>query len=186
MSDKLTALVDSADGRHFFTYFREASIQRPFVRRGAVRRPRATPATTTSGSSPRTSTAARSTTGSIAPSPPTVQLHADGSAAVHLQRGTSRTARPPYTLPDPDPEVGYDTRYLGALIGVFLPRFVQLGTVSADGTPFNPFVRHPNTAGVLNRKILRRTGAARRRGAGAPGRRLHRAVRPPCRTPTGR
>ena len=34
MSDKLTALVDSADGRHFFTYFREDSIQRPFARLG--------------------------------------------------------------------------------------------------------------------------------------------------------
>ena len=34
VADKLGALVSSADGRHFFTYFRQGSIQRPFAQLG--------------------------------------------------------------------------------------------------------------------------------------------------------
>jgi hypothetical protein len=152
MADKLTALVDSADGRHFFTYFRQGNIQRPFVRLGL------------SGDLAHTGNDyigvfTQNLNGSkvdywqrrsVAS---TVRLHADGSAAVHLRVDVTNGA-PAYTLSTPDPQVGYDTRYLNTLIGVFLPRFAQLGTVSADGTPFTPAIRHPNTPHVLNRRYF--------------------------------
>ena len=152
MADKLGALVSSADGRHFFTYFRQGSIQRPFAQLGL------------SGDLAHTGhdyigVFTQNLNGSKVDYwqhralASTVQLHSDGSAAVHLKVDVTNAA-PAYTLPTPDPKVGYDTRYLDTLIGVFLPRFVQLGTVSADGVPFKPFVRHPNTAGVLNRKFF--------------------------------
>ena len=154
MSDKVTALVDSADGRHFFTYFRENSIQRPFARLGLSGDLAPTGHDYIGVFSQNLNGSKvdywqrRSVTSAV-------HLRADGSAQVHLRVDTTNGA-PPYTLPTPDPGVGYDTRYLGALIGVFLPRFVQLGTVSADGTPFNPFVRHSNAAGILNRKMFAR------------------------------
>ena len=82
-----------------------------------------------------------------------MDLHADGSAAVHLNVDVSNQA-PPYTLPVPDPKVGYDTRYLGTVIGVFLPRFAALGDVTADGAPYSPTLHYPRVRGVLNRKFF--------------------------------
>ena len=152
MADKLTALVDSADGRHFFTYFRQASIQRPFVQVGlsgdlsdSLHDYIGVFTQNVNGSKvdywQRRSVAS------------TVRLQADGSATVHLKVDVKNGA-PAYTLPTPDPKVGYDTRYLDTLIGVFLPGHVQVGTASADGTPFTPYVRHPHAAGVLNRAFF--------------------------------
>ncbi len=155
MADKLTALVDSADGRHFFTYFRQRSIQRPFAQVGL------------SGDLARADhdyigVFTQNLNGSkvdywqrraVAS---TVHLHADGSAAVHL-RVDVRNGAPAYTLPTPDPGIGYDTRYLGALVGVFLPRAAELGPMSIDGTAFSPYVRHTRARGILNRKMFARS-----------------------------
>ncbi len=152
MADKLTALVDSADGRHFFTYFRDRRVQRPFVRVGLAGNLAHTGhdyigvfSQNLNGSKvdywQRRSVAS------------TVHLHADGSAAVHLRTDVENGA-PAYTLPSPDPKIGYTTRYLDTLIGVFLPRYAQLGTVSADGTPFPPVIHHPSAPYVLNRRYF--------------------------------
>ena len=152
MADKLTALVDSSDGRHVFTYFRQGSIQRQFVQVGL------------SGNLAHTGqdyigVFSQNLNGSkvdywqrrsVASS---VKLHADGSAAVHL-RVDVKNGAPTYTLPTPDPQVGYDTRYLDALIGIFLPRHAQLGTASADGTPIEPAMHHPRAPHVLNRRYI--------------------------------
>ena len=85
-----------------------------------------------------------------------VDLHADGSADVGLSVDVANLA-PPYTLPVPDPQVGYSTRYLGTLIAVFLPRYAALGDVTADGAPYTPKVHRTKVAGVLNRKYFQYT-----------------------------
>ncbi len=82
-----------------------------------------------------------------------VDLHADGSADVRLTANVSNHA-PPYTLPGPDPQVGYTTSYLGSLIGVFLPRFAQLGDITADGAPYSPTTHRPKVQSVLNRRYF--------------------------------
>jgi hypothetical protein len=82
-----------------------------------------------------------------------VHLHADGSAAVTLGVDVANLS-PPYTLPVPDPKVGYTTRYLGSFIAVFLPRFATLGDVTADGAPYTPRLHRPRVADVLNRKYF--------------------------------
>ncbi len=152
MADKLTALVDSADGRHFFTYFRQGSIQRPFVQVGLAGNLAHTGNdyigvfTQNLNGSKVDYWQRRSVISQV-------RLHADGSAAVHL-RVDVKNGAPRYALPTPDPKIGYDTRYLGALVGIFLPRHAQLGTVSADGTPFKPVVHHPAAPHVLNRRYF--------------------------------
>ncbi len=152
MADKLKAIVNSADGRHFFTYFRSGPTQRRFARVGL------------SGDLARTShdyigVFSQNLNGSKVDYwqhrelASTVDLHADGSAAVHLNVDVSNQA-PPYTLPVPDPKVGYDTRYLGTVIGVFLPRFAALGDVTAGGASYSPTLHYPRVHGVLNRKYF--------------------------------
>jgi hypothetical protein len=152
MTDKVKALVNSAEGRHFFTYFRDHQTQRRFADVGL------------SGDLARTShdylgVFTQNLNGSKVDYwqhralDSTVHLHADGSAAVHLKVDVTNAA-PPYTLPTPDPRSGYDTRYLDTLIGVFLPRQAELGTVTAGGAPDHPRVRRPKVAGVLNRKFF--------------------------------
>jgi hypothetical protein len=82
-----------------------------------------------------------------------VNLHADGSAEVRLDVDVTNAA-PPYTLPTPDPKVGYSTRYLGTLIGVFLPRYATLGPVTANGAPYTPRMHRTNVSRVLNRRYF--------------------------------
>ena len=152
MADKLKALVNSADGRHFFTYFRDRRVQTQFARVGL------------SGDLARTKNDylgvfTQNVNGSKVDYwqhralTSAVTLHADGSAAVHLGVDVTNAA-PPYTLPTPDPKVGYDTRYLQTFIGVFLPRFATLGPVTADGAPYTPVVHRPKVPTVLNRKYF--------------------------------
>ncbi len=82
-----------------------------------------------------------------------VDLHADGSAAVDLKVGVTNAA-PPYALPGLDPQIGYTTRYLGTMIGVFLPRFSSLGDVTTDGKPDTPTLHVPKVPHVVNRKYF--------------------------------
>ena len=152
MADKLKALVNSADGRHFFTYFRNRHVQHQFARVGL------------SGDLARTKNDylgvfTQNVNGSKVDYwqhralTSAVDLHADGSAAVHLGVDVTNAA-PPYTLSTPDPTFGYDTRYLQTFIGVFLPRFATLGHVTADGAPYSPVVHRPKVPTVLNRKYF--------------------------------
>lgn len=152
MLDKVNALVSSAKGRHFFTYFRDPATQRRFAHVGL------------SGDlTPTTHDYLGVFTQNLNGSKvdywqhraldSRVRLRADGSAAVHLTVHVTNAA-PAYTLPTPDPRFGYDTRYLDTLIGVFLPRQTRLGAVTEDGAPDAPHLRRPKVAGVLNRKYF--------------------------------
>ncbi len=82
-----------------------------------------------------------------------VDLNADGSAKVRLGVDVSNLS-PPYTLPGADPKIGYTTRYLGALISVFLPHFAQVGPVSVNGAPYTPTLHRTRVPSVVNRKYF--------------------------------
>lgn len=155
MSDKLKALVDSAQGRHFFTFFRNARVEHRFSRVGL------------SGDlSPTNHDYVGVFTQNLNGSKvdywqqrsvdSRVRLHPNGSASVHLQV-TVTNGSPPYVLPIPDPKSGYTTRYLGTALGVFLPHHARLGAVTVDGAPYHPTVRIPRVAGVHNRRYFARS-----------------------------
>ncbi len=152
MQAKVKSLVASAKGRHFFTYFRNPAFQNRFGRVGL--------------------------SGDLSPTPydyvgvfsqnlngskvdywqhrevsSTVHLRPDGSEQVHLHVAVTNDA-PPYTLPAPDPGTGYSTRYLGTLIGVFMPRHSTLGDVRINGKPTDVKVHVPKVATVRNRKYV--------------------------------
>ena len=84
-------------------------------------------------------------------------LHPDGSAYESLSLLVENPS-PPYDQPTPDPKAGYDTRWLGTSISVFLPTHTQLGVVTADGkTLIGASLEEPTTAlrGVVDRPLLR-------------------------------
>ncbi len=149
MSEKVRALVDSADGRHFFTYFRNAKVQDQFAKVGLSGDLSPTPHdyigvfTQNLNGSKNDYWQHRSITSRV-------KLNADGSARVHLQVVVDNQA-PPYDLPVPDPKFGYTTRYLGAVLGVFLPNKSHSTGLTLDGKPAEPRFNFPHVAGVHNR-----------------------------------
>ena len=143
----------SANGRHFFTYFRDTAVAE-----------RSSHASGSSGDLARTQNDylgvfTQNLNGSktdywqhreVAS---TVDLHADGSAGVHLKVDVSNQA-PPYTLPVPDPRSATRPAIWVAVIGVFLPRFAQLGDITADGAPYSPTTHRPKVQSVQNRRYF--------------------------------
>jgi len=149
MSEKVQSLVNSADARHFFTYFRNRHVQHSFAQIGL------------SGDLSRTlydylGVFTQNLNGSKTDYwqhrhvTSDVTVNDDGSAQVHLTVTVTNGA-PPYTLPVPDPKTGYATRWLQTAVGVFLPRKAELGRVSMDGRPVVPHPHHSHAAHVLNR-----------------------------------
>jgi hypothetical protein len=149
MSDKLRALIDSADGRHFFTYFRKPHVQHRFAKVGLSGDLSPTPHdyigvfTQNLNGSKTDYWQHRSITSNV-------KLNADGSADVDLQVVVDNQS-PPYDLPVPDPKFGYTTRYLQTLVGVFLPNKSQSTGVTLDGKPAEPRFNFPHVVGVHNR-----------------------------------
>jgi hypothetical protein len=85
-----------------------------------------------------------------------VTLHPDGSADENLHV-LVRNPAPPYLQQTPDPQTGYDTRWLGTLVSVFLPVGARLESASADGEPLpHASLRHSHLTipGVVNRPML--------------------------------
>jgi hypothetical protein len=152
MTDKLKALVDSAQGRHFFAYFRDPQEQHRFSQVGLsgdlspTRHDYLGVFTQNENGSKVDYWQHRAVSSQV-------HLNSDGSASVHLRVNVVNGA-PPYALPVPDPKVGYTTRYLGATLGVFLPFRVELGSVKVNGAPYHPKVRFPRVHGVHNRRFF--------------------------------
>ncbi|MGC4110509.1 MAG: DUF4012 domain-containing protein [Nocardioides sp.] len=86
-----------------------------------------------------------------------VALRADGSAD-EVANVITQNPSPPYELKGKDPRTGYATRWLGTLLGVFLPQDSHVSTVTVDGRD----LRHPwltttamHLRGVRNRLVVR-------------------------------
>jgi hypothetical protein len=152
MSPKLQALNKSADGRHFFSYFRNPDVQTHLAASGLSGDLSPTPNdyigvfTQNLNGSKTDYWQQRAVTSRV-------QLNADGSADVRL-RVKVHNGAPPYTLPVPDPRFGYTTRYLGAFVGFFLPDGVHQPTVRVDGSPYHVFFQKPHVKGVHNRRYF--------------------------------
>jgi hypothetical protein len=152
MQAKVKSLVASAKGRHFFTYFRNPAFQNRFGRVGLSGDLSPTPYDYVGVFSQNLNGSKvdywqhREVTS-------TVHLRPDGSEQVNLHVAVTNDA-PAYTLSAPDPKTGYSTRYLGTLIGVFMPRHSTLGDVRINGKPTHVKVHVPKVASVRNRKYI--------------------------------
>jgi hypothetical protein len=86
-----------------------------------------------------------------------VSLRTDGSAYESLSLLVENPS-PPYVQQTPDPKAGYDTRWLGTSLSVFLPPHTQLGAVTADGEPVTDASLEQTATsirGVVDRPVLR-------------------------------
>jgi hypothetical protein len=155
MKKKVESLVTSAKGRHFFLYFRDPRIQQGFARAGLSGNLSTTP-NDYIGVFTQNLNGSKVDYWQHREVQSTVKLNADGSARVHLHITVTNGA-PPYTLPVPDPGVGYTTRRLGARIAVFAPQHAFFRSTSINGHRF-AFIRHePKVAGVVNRRFIENT-----------------------------
>ena len=131
---KVRSLTESAQGRHFVTYFRDRTDQLAFDALGTTGDLAATPhdylgVFTQNYNGSKGDFWQKRTVASD------VRLAADGSAKVDL-KVTEANPSPPYTQTTPDPRRGYFTRWLQNNIGVFLPRGAQpAATAEVDGRP---------------------------------------------------
>jgi hypothetical protein len=160
MSAKVSALASSAQGRHFFTYFRNHRIEHRFARLGLSGDLSATPYDYI-GVFSQNLNGSKIDYWQHRDVSATVGLKADGSAAVHLRVAVTN-ASPPYAAAEPDPGVGYFTRLLGTRIGVFMPRNATYQSAELDGRPVQPTLHRPKVAGVRNRKYVEGTMSLQR------------------------
>jgi hypothetical protein len=150
ITKKASALLDSAKSRNFFTYFRDPAVEKQFAKVGLT-------GNLATGRHDYIGVFTQNTNGSKVDYwqhrtvTSKVQLHADGSATVHLRVKVKNQA-PPYALGGPDPQFGYNTRYLGASLGVFLPVHAHVvGQARMNAKSFVPQLLTPTVRGVVNR-----------------------------------
>jgi hypothetical protein len=152
---KATALVRSAQGRHFFTYFRSARIQHRFARVGLAGDLSGTP-------NDYIGVFSQNLNGSKADYwqhrvvSSVVRLRPDGSAQVELGVRVTN-ASPPYAGIPPDPGRGYLTRVLGTRVGVFMPRHATYESTAVDGKAAHPTLHRTKVHTVRNRKYVEET-----------------------------
>lgn len=152
MQEKVKSLVASAQGRHFFTYFRDVAFQHRFARVGLSGDLSPTPYDFV-GVFSQNLNGSKTDYWQHRELASKVHLRPDGSADVHLHVAVTNGA-PAYTLSTPDPKTGYSTRYLGTQIGVFMPRHSSLGAVRINGRPVDVKVHVPRVATVRNRNYV--------------------------------
>jgi Protein of unknown function (DUF4012) len=150
------SLLQDAEGRHVALYFRDRPAQEAFTKAGF------------SGNLSRTrhdylGVFSQNLNGSKSDYWQTrhissqVTLHADGSASENMTLVVGNPS-PPYRQKTPDLKSGYDTRWLGTSVGVFLPPDTDLESVTADGRPVpDAALEHTSMSleGVRNRALLR-------------------------------
>jgi hypothetical protein len=146
---KLEAMQHSAQGRHFFAYFRNGAVERSFQQAALAGNLSDTPndylgVFTQNLNGSKVDYWQHRTVVSD------VHLSPSGSAVVELKTTVTNDA-PAYAGPGTDPGTGYGTRFLGALVGTFLPDGAKLGPVSVDGKPAHPVVHVPHVKTVHNR-----------------------------------
>jgi hypothetical protein len=152
---KVKSLSTAADARHFFVYFRDRPVQDRFAQAGLS-------GNLSSTDNDYVGVFSQNLNGSKndyyqqRAVTDTVRLRSDGSALVTVHVAV-RNGAPAYTGPLPDPRVGYDTRYLDAFLGVFLPNHSRLRSARVEGTKIQPVVHTPNVRTVHNRKFIEPT-----------------------------
>jgi hypothetical protein len=153
---KAHSLLEDAQGRHVAMYFRDRSSQRTFARAGLAGNLSNTRHDYL-GVFSQNLNGSKSDYWQSRHVATHVTLHPDGSADESLGVVVQNPS-PPYTQSIPDPRSGYDTRWLGTLVGIFLPPHTRLGTVVVDGVTVHPSLQQTSMKikGVLDRPMLRR------------------------------
>ncbi|WP_151084288.1 DUF4012 domain-containing protein [Nocardioides cynanchi] len=153
---KARSLLDDAKGRHVALYFRQPLVQHAFASAGFSGN-LSTTRHDYLGVFTQNLNGSKSDFWQSRQVDMQVGLRPDGSAAETLNVLVQNPA-PPYTLPTPDPQTGYDTRWLGTLIGVFLPYGAQLEDALGNSSPMVHESLEQSTTrlpGVRNRPVLR-------------------------------
>ena len=151
--EKGQSLMSSAQGRHFVTYFRDQTSQDAARNAGLA-------GNLSDGTHDYLGVFSQNTNGSKADYwqhravSTVVRLRPDGSAVDRVTVEASNPA-PAYTQPITDPRTGYLTRWLGNLVGVFLPEGAKLQTFADDGhQATHKHLHSPSVQGVLNRPFF--------------------------------
>jgi hypothetical protein len=155
MQEKVKSLAQSARGRHFVVYFRNREVERSFARAGLTG-----DLSTTQfdylGVFSQNLNGSKTDYWQDREVTSTVRLRADGSARAHVHVLVKNDS-PPYTLPEPDPRIGYTTRYLGTLVAIFLPRESNVAATLVNGRPETLHVHVPRVRTVTNRNSDQRS-----------------------------
>jgi hypothetical protein len=152
---KARSLLEDAKGRHVALYFRDRLVQRTFAKAGLSGN-LSTTRHDYLGAFTQNLNGSKSDYWQLRQVDMQVTLHPDGSADENLHVLVSNPA-PPYLQQTPDPQTGYDTRWLGTIVSVFLPVGARLESASADGEPLpHASLRHSHMTlpGVVNRPML--------------------------------
>jgi hypothetical protein len=155
MQEKVKSLAQSARGRHFVVYFRNREVERSFARAGLTG-----DLSTTQfdylGVFSQNLNGSKTDYWQDRDVTSTIRLRADGSAQAHVHVLVKNDS-PPYTLPEPDPRIGYTTRYLGTLVAIFLPRESNVAATLVNGRPETLKVHVPRVRTVTNRSYVQRS-----------------------------
>jgi hypothetical protein len=155
MQDKVKSLAQSAKGRHFVVYFRDRGVERDFAGAGLAGDLSTTPYDYL-GVFSQNLNGSKTDYWQHREVTSTVRLRADGSARADVQVDISNQA-PAYDLPVPDPRVGYTTRYLRTLIGLFFPADTPVDSIQINGRPAGKSVFAPHVRTVTNRDFVQRS-----------------------------
>jgi hypothetical protein len=152
---KLSSLLNSANGRHFATYFRDPAVEQKFAAAGLSGNLSSSPndylgvfSQNLNGS--KTDYFQHRTLVS------NVKIHDDGSAWVTL-RASIQNASAPYTGPPPVPLQGYLTARLATSVAFFLPAGTEIGSVTFKGRRLFPTPVQSTVSGIYNRPFVRRS-----------------------------
>jgi hypothetical protein len=153
---KARSLLKDAQGRHVALYFRNHLVQGTFAQAGLA------------GNLSRTRhdylgvfsqnlNGSKSDYWQLRQADLQVSLHPDGSAddGLHV---LVQNPSPPYLAQAPDPQAGYDTRWLWTSLGVFLPKDARLESATSDSLAMpHASLEHTSMGipGVLDRPVLR-------------------------------
>jgi len=154
--EKGRSLVTDAQGRHAAFYFRDLPTQRAFAGAGFSGN-LSTTRHDYMGVFSQNLNGSKSDYWQSRHVSSKVSLRADGSASESVSVVVQNPA-PPYLGTSPDPRSGYDTRWLGLALGIFLPVDTHLVSVMADGKPLpHAALNAPTTGldGVVDRPLVR-------------------------------
>jgi hypothetical protein len=152
MKAKVKSLVDSADSRDFFVYFRDEDAQRRFARVGLAGNLSPT-GHDYLGVFSQNLNGSKTDYWQHRDVTYDVHLQADGSAQVKVHVVVQNRA-PAYALATPDPGSGYTTRYMDGFLGLFVANNAQLSSLTVDGKPDHPVFLIPRVDTVHNRKYV--------------------------------
>jgi hypothetical protein len=153
---KARSLLKDAQGRHVALYFRNHLAQRTFAHAGLAGN-LSTTRRDYLGVFSQNLNGSKSDYWQLRQADLQVALHPDGSAddGLHV---LVQNPSPPYLAKAPDPQAGYDTRWLWTSVGVFLPRDARLESATSDSLAMpNASLEHTSMGirGVLDRPVLR-------------------------------